>query len=61
MQETQVWSLDQEDNLEEEMATHLPEKSHGQRSLSGYSQSGGSQRIGHDIETKQQTCEGAIL
>ena len=40
MQETQDWSLSQEDPLEEEMATHsstLPEKSQGQRSLAGYS------------------------
>ena len=37
---TQVQSLGQEDPLEEEMATHssiLDEKSHGQRSLMGYS------------------------
>ena len=43
MQETQeatVRPLGQEDPLEEEMATHssiLDEKSHGQRSLVGYS------------------------
>ena len=40
MQEIQVPSLDLEDPLEEEMATHfifLPGKSHGQRSLVGYS------------------------
>ena len=40
MQETQVPSLGQEDPLEKEMATHssiLPGKSHGQRSLAGYS------------------------
>ena len=38
MQETQVQSLDQEDPLEEEMATHssvLAWKIHGQRSLMG--------------------------
>ena len=38
-QETWVQSLDQEDPLEEEMATHssiLPWKSHGQRSLVDY-------------------------
>ena len=37
---TQVWSLGQEDPLEMEMATHssiLAGKSHGQRSLVGYS------------------------
>ena len=42
-QEMQVQSLSQEDPLEEEMATHpvfLPRKSHGQRSLAGYSPNG---------------------
>ena len=36
----QVQSLDREDLLEDEMATHsifLPGESHGQRSLAGYS------------------------
>ena len=40
MQETQLQSLGQEDPLENEMTTHpvfLPGKSHGQRSLVGYS------------------------
>ena len=40
LQETQVPSLGREDPLEEEMATHssiLAGKSHGQRSLAGYS------------------------
>ena len=40
MQETQVQSLGWEDPLEKEMAIHssiLPGKSHGQRSLEGYS------------------------
>ena len=40
MQETWVQSLGQEDPLEKGMATHsvfLPEESHGQRSLGGYS------------------------
>ena len=39
-QEKQVQSLGQEDPLEKEMATHssiLALKSHGQRSLAGYS------------------------
>ena len=39
-QETWVQSLGQEDPLEEEMATPsniFPEKSHGERSLAGYS------------------------
>ena len=43
-QETQVQSLGWKDPLEEEMATHssvlLPGKSHGQRSLEGYSLKG---------------------
>ena len=41
MHKTWVRSLGQEDSLEKDMATHfpvsLPEKSHGQRSLVGYS------------------------
>ena len=40
MQETQVQSLGREDPFEKEMATtlvFLPEKSHGQKSLVGYS------------------------
>ena len=40
MWETRVQSLGREDLLEKEMATHssiLPGKSHGQRSLAGYS------------------------
>ena len=43
MQETQVQSLDREDPLEEEMATHsvfLPGKFHGQKNLMGYSPRG---------------------
>ena len=43
MRETWVRSLDQEDPLEKEMATHsrfLPGKSHGRRSLVGYSPRG---------------------
>ena len=34
----------------------LPGKSHGQRSLAGYSQQGRG-RIGHDLATKQQQQE----
>ena len=40
VKDTRVWSLDREDPLEREMATHsrfLPGKSHGQRNLVGYS------------------------
>ena len=43
MQETSVPLLDREDPLEEGMVTHsifLPGKSHGQRSLVGYSPKG---------------------
>ena len=51
MRETGVRSLGREGSLEEEMATGtpvlLPEKSHGQRSLVGYSPMG-SQRVGWD-------------
>ena len=50
MLETRVWSLDQEDPLEEGRATttvFLPGESHGQRSLTGL-QSMGWQSIGHD-------------
>ena len=49
VQETQVLSLGQEDPLEKEMAKHsvsLPGKSHGQRSLVGYSPWG--RRVEHD-------------
>ena len=57
VQETQVRSLDWEDPLEKEMATHsifLPGKSHGQRSLRGYSlwghnQSDTTERLTHVI------------
>ena len=56
MQEMQVQSLDREDPLEEEMATHSsilawempsPEKPGGL-------QSKGSQSVGHNLVTKQQ-------
>ena len=43
MQETQVWYLGQEDILEKERQhtpVSLPGKSHGQRSLAGYSRKG---------------------
>ena len=56
-QETWVGSLRREDPLEEEMATYsgfLPGKSHGQRSLMGYIQSIGSQRLEHDLAAEQQ-------
>ena len=54
-QETRVQSLDQEDTLEEQMATHsqyfLPRKYHGQRSLASL-QFIGSQRVRQDLETE---------
>ena len=53
MQETQVPSLGWEEPLEKETATHssiLPEKSHGQGSLTGCSP-WGCKRIGHDLAT----------
>ena len=56
MQETQVRSLGWEDPLEKEVTTHssiLAWKSHGQRSLAGYSP-WGRKRVGHDLVTKQK-------
>ena len=53
VQETQVQSLSQEDPLEKEMAilewVFLPGKSHGQRSLGGYS-SWVLKRVEHDSD-----------
>ena len=49
MRETQVQSLGWKDPLEKEMAAHsniLPGKSHGRRSLAGYSPLG--HRVRHD-------------
>ena len=56
VQEMRVRSLDWEDPLEREMATHssiLAWKSHGQRSLPIYSPQG-YKKLGHDLATKQQ-------
>ena len=55
MQEMQVWSLGQEDPLEEEMATHLSILAWRiQRAEEpGGLQSMGSQRIRHDLTTEQ--------
>ena len=56
MQETQVLFLGQEDPLGKETATHarvLHGKSHGQRSLVGYSP-WVCKRPGKDLATKQQ-------
>ena len=60
MQETQVWSLRQENPLEKGMTTtpvFLPGKFHGQRSLQGYSP-WGVNRVRHDLVliTKQKLC-----
>ena len=55
VQETQIQSLGWEDCLEKEMATHssiLAWKSHGQRSLAGYSP--WDHRVRHDFEGKWQ-------
>ena len=54
MQETQIWSLGQEDPLEEEMATHssLPGWRIPWRENPGGLQSVGSQRVRHDWATK---------
>ena len=51
MQETQVKSLGREDLLEVE-GVSLPGKSHGQRSLEGYSPLG-RKRVRHDLVAKQ--------
>ena len=50
MKETRVWSLGLETPQEEGMATHssileIPEKSHGQRSVVGYSPKGGKKSV----------------
>ena len=57
MQETQVWSLGQEDPLEKEMATHpsilaweIPQTVVALQSAVH----GGHKRVRHDLVTKQQ-------
>ena len=55
-QEMPVLSLGREDALKKEMATtpvFLPQKSHGQRSLAGYSP-WGCERGEHNLATEQQ-------
>ena len=62
MQEMQLRFLGQEDPLEKEMATRLvflPEKCHGQRSLTGYSP-WGRKRVEHDLGTKQQNLSDTL-
>ena len=54
MQETWVWPLGWEDPLRREWPptpASFAEVFHGQRSLAGYIQSTGSQRVGHDWAT----------
>ena len=56
-----VQSLVREVPLEEEMAAHstiLAWKSHGQRSLAGYSP-WGCNRAGHNLTTKQQQSQNS--
>ena len=54
MQETLVRSLGREDPLEKEPTPAFsPGKSHGQRSLVGYSP-WSHKGVGHDLATKQQ-------
>ena len=56
MQEMWVQSLSWEDPLEKEMVTHsgfLSGKSHGQKSLAGYSPRG-PKRLRHNLVTKWQ-------
>ena len=56
MQEMRVPSLGQEDPMEKKWQSipiFSPGKSHGERSLTGYSP-WGPQRVGHDLATKQQ-------
>ena len=57
MQEVQIWSPSQKDPLEKRMTAHysiLPGKSHGQRSLLGYSP-WDHKRVGHNSASKQQS------
>ena len=64
MQETQVQSLDREDPLEKEMATHsriLAGESHGQRSLvdssSGRKESATTERLTFSLfQTEKKNC-----
>ena len=63
MQETQVWSLGQEDPLEREMATHssiLACKIPWMEEPGGL-QFMGSQKVGHDLMTKNNNKTGMNL
>ena len=57
----QIQSLGQEDPYEEEMAmpVFLPGRSHGWRSLTGYSP-WDRKRVGHNLVTKQQQNNQAL-
>ena len=60
MQETCVQSLDQDEPLEKEKATHssiLPGESHGQRSLAGYS----PQSVKESDTTEQLSTHVALI
>ena len=62
MQEIQVWFLGQEDPMERKWQptpVFLPGKSHGQRSLEGYSPCG-RKRVRHDLATKQQLFKDPV-
>ena len=63
MKEMQVWSLGQEDILEEEIATHFNIHMSGIPWIEepGGLQSMGSQRVEHDLATKQQPHNEYIL
>ena len=63
MQETQVQSLGQEDPLEKEMATHssiLAWETPWTEEPGGL-QTMGSQRVGHNLVTKQQQNYGSVF
>ena len=62
MQKTQIQSLDQEDPLESESATHssiLAWEIHGNRSLVGHSQ-WSLRRVRHNLVTKQQQQSSSV-
>ena len=56
MQETQVQTLGWEDPLEEEMATHSSTLAWGIPRTEDRLQSMMSQRVRHELVTKQQSC-----
>ena len=66
VQETQVWSLGQEDPQEKEKATLLPGKPHGQRCMASYSPRGHKEldttewikKQRHYFANKDPSCQG---